>query len=75
MEPAWFRKYESPEERIERKKREEAFWNRSDEQIRRDLVVPEEDLPAICRGNTRRWFRSDNVVDLARVRQIKGAKL
>jgi hypothetical protein len=31
-------------ERAERKKREEAFWDRPEDEVRRDLIVPEEDL-------------------------------
>jgi hypothetical protein len=54
------------EERAERKRREDAFWNRLEDEIRRDLVIPEEDLPAKYRGWPRRWFRSANVVDLVR---------
>jgi hypothetical protein len=54
------------EERAERKRREDAFWNRLEDEIRRDLVIPEEDIPAKYRGGPRRWFRSANVVDLVR---------
>ncbi len=49
----------------------EAFWNRPEEEIWRDLVVPEEDLPPSQRGHPNRQFRSKNVADLVAIRKAR----
>jgi hypothetical protein len=61
-------------ERAERKRREEAFWNRPEDEVQRDLVIPEEDLPARYRGGPHRWFRSANIVDLIRAKPTQKKK-
>jgi hypothetical protein len=58
-------------ERAELKRREEAFWNLPEDEMRRALVVAEEDLPVEYRGGPYRQFRSANVVDLVRVREAR----
>jgi hypothetical protein len=60
---------ETDEERLERRAKEAAFWNRPEEVVLSELVLPEEDLPIDRRGGAYRWFRSPNVVDLAKARR------
>jgi hypothetical protein len=50
-------------------KRPDPFWDRPEDEIWRDLVVPGEDLPLKARGKYYRWFRSLNVIDLVKVRR------
>jgi hypothetical protein len=60
---------ETDEERRTRQAQHEAFWNRTETEIWRELVPPEEDLPPDHRGGPHRWFRSPNVIDLVKIRR------
>ena len=62
---------ETDEERDSREARTRAFWDRSEGEIFRDLILPEEDLPAELRGGPHRWFRSPNVLDLVQARKAR----
>ena len=49
---------ETDKERRTRQAQHEAFWNRPEAEIWRELTPPEEDLPPDHRGGPYRWFRS-----------------
>ena len=70
MRPHWTL-LETPEQRAERLAQADAFWSRPEDELWRDLVLPEEDLPMSSRGGAHRWFRSENVIDLVKVRKVR----
>lgn len=51
----------------------DAFWNCPADEVWRELVPAEEDLPPDRRGGPYRWFRSPNVIDLVKIRRMRGA--
>jgi hypothetical protein len=55
--------------RAREKGRSDAFWNRPQEQVMADLVIPVEDLPRGHYGGYWRAFRSPNVIDLVALRR------
>jgi hypothetical protein len=67
----YWRQLETEEERLKRRAREEAFWNRPADEVMADLTIDEEDLPLPCRGQHHRHFRSPNVIDLVKLRRGK----
>jgi hypothetical protein len=64
-----WRYLETNEERAERQAKADAFWNRPQAEVMRDLVIREEDLPLDHRGGPYRQFRSSNMIDLVQVRK------
>lgn len=65
---------ETEEERRERQAKHEAFWNRPEEEVFRDLQPAEEDLPPDHRGGPYRWFRSPNIIDLVKIRRARACQ-
>jgi hypothetical protein len=65
---------ETDEERKERQARHEAFWNRPEGEVWRELTLAEEDLPPYRRGGPHRWFRSANIIDLVKIRKARARR-
>ncbi len=66
---------ETDAQRALREARTRAFWDRNEDAIWRDLIPPEEDLPASRRGGPYRWFKSPNVADLGKIRKARARGL